>query len=180
MNISVKSEYALQAIFDLAMQPPGESIKIADIARRQKIPQKFLELILSSLKKGGFVESRRGAEGGYRLARAADQIAVGEVLAFVEQEDPRASPRTLSRTYGSAWIFQSPPFSITPALPSWRGDGKNRRCDMFPIGKFEREWYFPIIRSVSGAPRWCVSTTLSMARMQPSSPKSKDVIPLTR
>ncbi len=85
MNISVKSEYALLAIFDLAMQPPGEPVKIADIARRQKIPQKFLELILASLKQGGFVESRRGAEGGYRLARPADQITVGEVLRYVEE-----------------------------------------------------------------------------------------------
>lgn len=85
MNISVKSEYALQAIFDLAAQPPGEPVKIADIARRQKIPQKFLELILAGLKQGGFVESRRGAEGGYRLAKAADQITVGEVLRFVEE-----------------------------------------------------------------------------------------------
>src|SRR5262252_2807816 len=85
MNISVKSEYALMAILDLAMQPPGDPVKIADIARRQQIPQKFLELILASLKQGGFVESRRGAEGGYRLARPADQITIGQVLKFVEQ-----------------------------------------------------------------------------------------------
>src|ERR1700685_2090771 len=85
MNISVKSEYALQAMFDLAAQPPGEPVKIAEVARRQKIPQKFLELILASLKQGGFVESRRGAEGGYRLARPANEITVGEVLRFVEE-----------------------------------------------------------------------------------------------
>jgi Rrf2 family protein len=84
MNISVKGEYALQAIFDLAMQSAAEPVKIAGIARRQKIPQKFLELILSGLKQGGFVESRRGADGGYRLARPADQITVGEVLRFME------------------------------------------------------------------------------------------------
>ena len=85
MNISVKSEYALLAMFDLASQPPGEPVKIADIARRQQIPQKFLELILAGLKQGGFVESRRGAEGGYRLARPAGQISVGEALRFVEE-----------------------------------------------------------------------------------------------
>jgi Rrf2 family protein len=84
MNISVKGEYALQAIFDLSMQLRGDPVKIADIARRQKIPQKFLELILASLKQGGFVESRRGAEGGYRLARPADQITVGQVMRFVD------------------------------------------------------------------------------------------------
>jgi Rrf2 family transcriptional regulator, cysteine metabolism repressor len=84
MNISVKGEYALHAVFDLASQPPGQPVKIADIAGRQKIPQKFLELILASLKQGGFVESRRGAEGGYLLARPADAIKVGELLRFVE------------------------------------------------------------------------------------------------
>ena len=84
MNISVKGEYALQAIFDLATQRQGEPVRIADIARRQSIPQKFLELILAGLKQGGFVESRRGAEGGYLLARAAESITVGEVLRFVE------------------------------------------------------------------------------------------------
>ena len=62
----------------------GEPVKIADIAHRQHIPQKFLELILAGLKQGGFVESRRGAEGGYLLARAADTITVGEVLRFIE------------------------------------------------------------------------------------------------
>lgn len=59
-------------------------VKIADIARRQKIPQKFLELILAGLKQNGFVDSRRGAEGGYLLARAPDSITVGEVLRAVE------------------------------------------------------------------------------------------------
>ena len=84
MNVSVKGEYALQAIFDLAAQTGREPVKIAEIARRQHIPQKFLELILASLKQGGFVESRRGAEGGYLLARRAEAITVGEVLRFVE------------------------------------------------------------------------------------------------
>src|SRR6202142_2497085 len=84
MHNSVKGEYALQAVLDLASRRTGEPIRIADIAQRQKIPQKFLELILASLKQGGFVESRRGAEGGYLLARPADAIKVGEVLRFVE------------------------------------------------------------------------------------------------
>ncbi len=92
MNISVKSEYALKAVFDLAAQYLGSGlsasamapVKIADIAKRQKIPQKFLELILAGLKQSGFVDSRRGAEGGYLLARSPDNITVGEVLRAVE------------------------------------------------------------------------------------------------
>src|SRR5438067_9280212 len=93
MNISVKGEYALQAIFDLASQRPGEPVKIADIARRQRIPQKFLELILSGLKQGGFVESRRGAEGGYLLARPAESITVGEVVRYVDGPPAKARGR---------------------------------------------------------------------------------------
>ena len=101
MNISVKSEYALQAVFDLAMQPPGEPVKIAAIARRQKIPQKFLELILASLKQGGFVESRRGAEGGYRLAKPADQITAGAVLRFIEEG--KRTKRAAANPFADVW-----------------------------------------------------------------------------
>jgi Rrf2 family transcriptional regulator, cysteine metabolism repressor len=84
MRVTLKGDYALRAIFDLALQKPGKPVRIADIAKRQKIPQKFLELILSGLKQGGFVESRRGAEGGYLMARSPDTITVGQVLRFVE------------------------------------------------------------------------------------------------
>ena len=84
MKISVKGEYALQAVLDLSAHEQNVPVKIADIAKRQRIPQKFLELILSGLKQGGFVESRRGAEGGYLLARPADSLTIGDVLRFVE------------------------------------------------------------------------------------------------
>jgi len=94
MNISVKGDYALRAIFDLALQRPGHPIKIADVARRQKIPQKFLELILSGLKQGGFVESRRGAEGGYLLSRSPEAITIGEVIRYMEgSKTKKASAR---------------------------------------------------------------------------------------
>ncbi len=101
MNISVKSEYALLALFDLALQPVGEPVKIADIARRQQIPQKFLELILASLKQGGFVESRRGAEGGYRLARPADQITVAQALSYMEEA--KTSKRGAHQAFADLW-----------------------------------------------------------------------------
>jgi len=84
MHISSKGHYALQALFDLATRNTGEPVTIASIAKRQGIPQKFLELILASLKQGGFVESHRGAAGGYHLARLPETITVGEVLRFVD------------------------------------------------------------------------------------------------
>lgn len=105
MNISVKGEYALHAIFDLASQPPGEPVKISEIARRQNIPQKFLELILASLKQGGFVESRRGAEGGYLLARPPEAISVGEVLRYVEgrQDEKWRNRRETASPFSEIW-----------------------------------------------------------------------------
>lgn len=104
-KISLKGEYALRAIFDLSLQKPGDPIRIADIAKRWKIPQKFLELILSGLKQGGFVESRRGAEGGYMLARSPDAITVGEVLRFVDgsQAGRRSSRRVADGPFSEMW-----------------------------------------------------------------------------
>ena len=100
MKISVKAEYALQAIFDLATQPAGEAIRIADIAKRQKIPQKFLELILSNLKQGGFVESRRGADGGYMLAKPASKLIVGDIIRHVDGPSER---RTATAGFEDMW-----------------------------------------------------------------------------
>jgi Rrf2 family cysteine metabolism transcriptional repressor len=118
MNISVKGEYALQAIFDLAANAGAEPVKIAEIARRQKIPQKFLELILASLKQGGFVESRRGAEGGYMLARRAEAISVGDVLHFVEgrQEERARLRKQANSPFSDLW--ERADFAIDSVLDS--------------------------------------------------------------
>jgi Rrf2 family cysteine metabolism transcriptional repressor len=104
MNTSVKGEYALLALFDLASQPAGRPVKIGDIAKRQKIPQKFLELILAGLKQGGFVESRRGAEGGYLLSRPAESLTAGEVLRYVEGSQGRSRARRRNESpFGDMW-----------------------------------------------------------------------------
>ena len=84
MNISVKGEYALQAIFDLAANSRSQPVKIADIARRQQIPQKFLELILASLKQGGFVESGGAPKAVICSHGVPSQLHGGEVLRFIE------------------------------------------------------------------------------------------------
>jgi Rrf2 family transcriptional regulator, cysteine metabolism repressor len=105
VRISLKAQYALKAIFDLCLQKPGDPVKIADIAKRQKIPQKFLELILAGLKQGGFVESRRGAEGGYMLGRSPDAITAGAVIRFVEG-GPTGRPRARrpgDSPFGEMW-----------------------------------------------------------------------------
>lgn len=105
MTTSVKGEYALHALFDLVTQESNGPVKIADIARRQKIPQKFLELILSSLKQGGFVESRRGADGGYLLARPSDAITIGEVLRHIDgaRDSGARSRKRIETPFSNMW-----------------------------------------------------------------------------
>jgi Rrf2 family protein len=103
MNISSKGHYALQALFDLATQKTDEPVKIASIAGRQEIPQKFLELILSSLKQGGFVESQRGAGGGYHLARVPEAITVGEVLRFIDGSPQKKKGSKRETPFSELW-----------------------------------------------------------------------------
>jgi Rrf2 family transcriptional regulator, cysteine metabolism repressor len=101
MKISQKSEYALRAIFDLSLHPPEDLVKLSGIAERQEIPRKFLELIFASLRQGGLVETRRGREGGYRLARPPDRITVGDVLAMVGSE--RGERRAAQDAFTDMW-----------------------------------------------------------------------------
>ena len=103
MNISSRGHYALLAVFDLASQPTDEPIKIASIAKRQGIPQKFLELILASLKQGGFVESHRGAVGGYQLARLPETITVGEVLRWVDGPPQKKKATSRETPFSELW-----------------------------------------------------------------------------
>ncbi len=84
MSVSSKCYYAIRAVYALAAHGAESPMKIADIAERELIPIRFLEVILNQLKGGGFVQSRRGAEGGYKLARPADSITVGEIMRYVD------------------------------------------------------------------------------------------------
>ncbi|MFW6288382.1 MAG: RrF2 family transcriptional regulator [Spirochaetota bacterium] len=83
-SLSAKGTYGLTALMELGMQRNKGSVQIRDISQRHDIPQHYLEQILVILKKAGFVESYRGAQGGYALARDPDSIAVYEVLSRLE------------------------------------------------------------------------------------------------
>jgi Rrf2 family transcriptional regulator, cysteine metabolism repressor len=84
MKVTYKGDYALKAILDLALHYKRELVIGHDLAQRIDAPIKFLEQVLMELKKGGFVESRRGKIGGYMLSRAPSMINVGEVIRFIE------------------------------------------------------------------------------------------------
>ena len=84
MAFAQRTVYALRAVFELARKHSGNPIPIAAIAKAQGIPPRFLESILLQLKGTGILESVRGVEGGYRLARPPENISVGDVLRVVE------------------------------------------------------------------------------------------------
>jgi Rrf2 family protein len=84
MRVTYKGDYALKAVLDLAVNYGKDLVTIHDIARRIDAPIKFLEQVLLDLKKGGFVESRRGKVGGYLLSRDPSKITVGEVIRFID------------------------------------------------------------------------------------------------
>ena len=84
MKLSVRGEYAIRALLVLALNYGEDVVRIQDILERQNIPKKFLEQILNDLKALGAVESRRGAAGGYRLARPPQNITLASVVRHVE------------------------------------------------------------------------------------------------
>jgi Rrf2 family protein len=84
MRISAKADYAVRAAVELAGAAGGEPTKAERVARAQNIPLNFLENILGELRHAGIVRSHRGADGGFRLARPADQITIADVIRAVE------------------------------------------------------------------------------------------------
>jgi Rrf2 family cysteine metabolism transcriptional repressor len=82
--ISKKCIYALRALFELALRANNGPVKIHAIAEAQKIPPRFLEIILNQLKHAGFVESRRGNDGGYLLIRDPEDLKIGEIIRFIQ------------------------------------------------------------------------------------------------
>lgn len=84
MRISAKADYAVRAAVELAAAAEGEVVKAETVATRQDIPLRFLEAVLTDLRRGGLVTSQRGARGGHRLARPASDITVADVVRVID------------------------------------------------------------------------------------------------
>lgn len=85
MKLSTKGRYAMVALADLAGQPSEKLLSLAEISKRQNISLPYLEQLFVRLRRAGLVESVRGPGGGYRLARAASDIRVADVLGAVDE-----------------------------------------------------------------------------------------------
>ena len=84
MRVSAKTDYALRALVELAASGDGGPVKGERLATSQGIPLRFLENILLQLRHAGLIESRRGADGGYRLARPADEVTLADVIRAID------------------------------------------------------------------------------------------------
>jgi Rrf2 family protein len=84
LRLSKRTEYGVRAIVQLARLWPHGFVQARDLAKRESMPNKFLEAILLALRRGGFLESKIGREGGYRLSRPPREIQVGEVIRRLE------------------------------------------------------------------------------------------------
>ncbi|MBI4640838.1 MAG: Rrf2 family transcriptional regulator [Candidatus Tectomicrobia bacterium] len=84
MKPSAKSEYGVIALLELALHDDQGPLQVRAIAERRSIPARFLEQVMSSLKKGGLVKSIRGAQGGYRLAKPPSKIRLSDVIQAIE------------------------------------------------------------------------------------------------
>ncbi|MFW6155501.1 MAG: RrF2 family transcriptional regulator [Planctomycetota bacterium] len=84
MTLSQKCHYAVRGVLELAGRYRQGPVSAGEVAACQGIPRRFLEVIFNELKPSGLVESRRGARGGYRLARDPREITVAEVIRLVE------------------------------------------------------------------------------------------------
>jgi len=84
MKLSTKGRYGLRALIDLALYSEEEAVSISSIAKRQNISDRYLEQLVSKLKKANLVKSMRGAGGGYMLAKSATDISVGDILRALE------------------------------------------------------------------------------------------------
>lgn len=105
MELSCKCEYALLALLELATQyNEGEPLQIRQIATQQNIPDRYLEQLLATLRRGGLVKSQRGAKGGYILAREPWKITLLEVLNCLEGLDTRSSEEANHKTVESTVV----------------------------------------------------------------------------
>jgi Rrf2 family cysteine metabolism transcriptional repressor len=84
MKLSLRGEYGLRAMLVLGLNYDDRVVRIQAISAEQNIPKRFLEQILNDLKSGGLVESRRGAGGGYRLAKKPEQISLAAIVRHIE------------------------------------------------------------------------------------------------
>ena len=107
MELSCKSEYALLALIELSLHySKGEPMRICQIAAEQSIPDRYLEQLLATLRRSGFVKSQRGAKGGYLLTREPWKVTLLDVVSCIEGFDAKAKEVKSPQTTAAAVVSE--------------------------------------------------------------------------
>lgn len=104
MKLTTKGHYSVKALLDLALQPNYQPTSVRAIAQRQDLPAPYLEKLLIELRRAGLVESVRGAQGGYRLARSPAQISLGQILEAVGETIEPLSRFNPEADHAEDWV----------------------------------------------------------------------------
>ena len=133
MKLSTKGRYGLRAMIDLASHEEEGAVSIASISERQNISESYLEQLVRPLRKAGFIESVRGAGGGYVLAKPADSISVGDVLRVLGADSRQSRARSMK-----AWAAAMRPISASRVLC---GRGSMRELRTLWIPSASESWF---------------------------------------
>ena len=84
MKISTKGRYGLRALIDICIYSGNDIVTVKSISQRQNISERYLEQIFASLRKGGIIKAKKGAQGGYFLTREPKEVTIGDILCVLE------------------------------------------------------------------------------------------------
>lgn len=107
MKLTTRGHYSVKALLDLSLQPGYSPTSVKAIARRQGLPAPYLEKLLIEMRRAGLVQSLRGAQGGYRLARPPAQISLGQILEAVGEAVEPLSRHAPDAGQAEDWVTYS-------------------------------------------------------------------------
>lgn len=136
MKISTKGRYGLRAVLDLAMNSETEAVALSSIAERQHISVSYLEQLVSKLRKAGIVNSIRGAQGGYVLAKPADEISVGDILRALEGD---LHPVDCAEVYGGENVCQGADVCVSKFVWKRISDSISQAVDTLMLSDLAEE-----------------------------------------
>lgn len=104
MKLTTRGHYSVKALLDLALQPNYQPTSVRAIAQRQDLPAPYLEKLLIELRRAGLVESIRGSQGGYRLAKPPAQISLGQILEAVGETIHPLAKHSPEADHAEDWV----------------------------------------------------------------------------
>lgn len=142
MKISTKGRYGLRALIDICLYASADMVTVKSISERQGISERYLEQIFSSLRKGGIINAKKGAQGGYFLAKSAREFTIGDILSVLEgdlllidiEEDENAIENFISDNLWNVINNKISSFFHSITLEDLANDYKNQnKEDMYYI-----------------------------------------------